>query len=454
MDTQRILSSADVDMDRSPVCKKARYDVPLSDTNRWTLSKNELILHSVYDSGVERLVSDSEFALEKELKRHNVMSGAAGDTPTTKVEQIAILEASLPENTLQKLSMGELDDIVVQEEKKSCNSRNINYFDFLSDEVILHIFQKLSKTQLGNVALVCRRFSQLVEDESLWTRMDISNRSLDKGAMGIILSRQVIILRMSKTRVQDPPILPNVKASLPDYRCRLMYLDLTMASVSPSSLVTIFNQCRRLKKLSLESVPIDDNVLVALSANRELEVLNLAMASGIGVEGLRYLLTNCRKIRELNLSWTYLNAVSIDLVCENLPPTLDRFNFSGCRKLLDDQNVVQIVTNCPNLRELDLSDCTSITGDAVKKLTVLDELNFLSLSRCYLIPYRSLLVLKKMKSLTYLDVHGSYINEEEFKVIKNGLGANVNINKFKFSSIARPAVGVKKSKIWNMRIKD
>lgn len=54
-------------------------------------------------------------------------------------------------------------------------------------------------------------------------------------------------------------------------------------------------------------------------------------------------------------------------------------------------DVVQIIANCPNLRELDLSDCTSITGEAVKKLTVLDELNFLSLSRCYLIPYRSLL---------------------------------------------------------------
>jgi hypothetical protein len=40
----------------------------------------------------------------------------------------------------------------------------------------------LSKAQLGTVALVCRRFSQLAEDESLWTRMDISNRTLEKGS--------------------------------------------------------------------------------------------------------------------------------------------------------------------------------------------------------------------------------------------------------------------------------
>lgn len=93
----------------------------------------------------------------------------------------------------------------------------------------------------------------------------------------------------------SPPILPNVKAAQPDYRCRLMYLDLTMAVVAPSSLVTIFNQCRRLKKLSLESVPINDSVLIALSVNRDLEVLNLAMASGINAEGLRHLLISCRK---------------------------------------------------------------------------------------------------------------------------------------------------------------
>jgi F-box and leucine-rich repeat protein 1 (S-phase kinase-associated protein 2) len=59
-----------------------------------------------------------------------------------------------------------------------------------------------------------------------------------------------------------------------------------------------------------------------------------------------------------------------------------------------------------------------------------------------------------MKSLAYLDVHGSYINSDEFKIINDGLGVSVNINKFKFSSIARPTVGVKKSKIWNMQVRD
>ncbi|RZC32559.1 S-phase kinase-associated protein 2, partial [Asbolus verrucosus] len=407
--------------------KRARYDLDSNDSDRWTLSKNELVLHSVYDSGVGRLDSDSEFDLDIGLK-HKKNNSKPAETPSSKVEQIAVLEASLPEDTLQKLSLGELDNLVLN--ANDCNNANINYFDMLCDEVILYIFHKIPKAQLGNIALVCRRFNRLAEDESLWTKMDISHRTLERGAMGTIMSRQVIILRLARSRIMSPPILSHVKAAQSDFRCRLMYLDLTMATVSTTSLTAIFSKCKRLKKLSLESVPVNDSVLLALSGNRDIEVLNLAMATGINVEG------------------------SIDFICDNLPPTLDRFNFSGCRKLLHDENVIQLVVNCPHLRELDLSDCTSITGEAIKKLTVLEELNFLALSRCYLVPYRSLLCLKKMKNLAYLDVHGSYINSDEFKIINDGLGASVNINKFKFSSIARPTVGLRKSTIWNMRVRD
>jgi hypothetical protein len=203
MATQKMVQPVSVDIDRSPVCKRARYDLDPADANRWTLSKNELILHSVFDSGVERLVADTEFNLESELKRQNVKSARSIETPTSKLEQIAVLEASLPENTLQKLSLGELDNIMLQQGKHFvAKGSDLNYFDLLSDEVILNIFKMLSKAQLGTVALVCRRFSQLAEDESLWTRMDISNRTLEKGAIGTIMSRQVIILRLSRSRVR------------------------------------------------------------------------------------------------------------------------------------------------------------------------------------------------------------------------------------------------------------
>lgn len=74
-----------------------------------------------------------------------------------------------------------------------------------------------------------------------------------------------------------------------------MYLDLTMANIATKSLTIIFSKCKRLKKLSLESVPVDNEVLAALSGNKDIEVLNLAMSNGIYIEGAAYLLKHCRK---------------------------------------------------------------------------------------------------------------------------------------------------------------
>lgn len=74
-----------------------------------------------------------------------------------------------------------------------------------------------------------------------------------------------------------------------------MYLDLSMVNISTGSLAILFKKCKRLKKLSLENVPVDNNVLLALSANKDIEIINFAMSTGLMEEGLKYLLTNCRR---------------------------------------------------------------------------------------------------------------------------------------------------------------
>lgn len=63
-------------------------------------------------------------------------------------------------------------------------------------------------------------------------------------------------------------------------------------------------------------------------------------------------------------------------------------------------------------------------------------------------------VLKKLYQLSYLDVHGGYIDPDDLRYVQENLGARVEINKFKFSSVARPTVGLRRSSIWNMRVRD
>ncbi|KAF7279944.1 S-phase kinase-associated protein 2-like [Rhynchophorus ferrugineus] len=461
MSRQSVLQPVDVNVDHSPARKRARFDETVDDSNKsnlWILSNKELVLHEVYDHGIGRLDCDSDDLVTEDDSIFNKSEGIGIDvscasmTPNTKGKQLSILESTLTKESLDKLSNGEWDNLFNKTTIKPTDKTN--YFDTLSDEVILQVFRWLPKSYLGDISLVCRRFYRLTQDESLWTRMDVSNKHLAAGELGKILSKQVVVLRLARSEIMHKPILPGCKASLLDFRSRLLYLDLSMAHISLDSLVMIFNKCRRLKKISLENVPVSDDVLIALSANKDIEVINFAMCTGMQEDGLRYLLTNCRQIRELNIAWTYLNGDCIEYLCENLPSTMDRLNFSGCRKLLLDKHVASLVLSCPRLRELDLSDCTSITGESVRQITTLEDLAFVALSRCYLIPYKSLGQLRKLINLSYLDIHGGYIDGAELKEVENDLGGSVQINQFKFSSVARPTVGMRRSSIWNMRVRD
>lgn len=171
----------------------------------------------------------------------------------------------------------------------------LDYFDRLSDEVILYIFHCLPKRFLTSIAFVCRRWYRLTQDESLWSRMDISSKNLQPGAIGHILSRQVVILRLLQSHIASPVIQPGCRASLPEFKGRLSYLDLSMAHISFDALITIFNKCTKLKKLSLENVAVNADVMKALSQSIELEVLNLSLAEGLDLAGVTSLLSSCQK---------------------------------------------------------------------------------------------------------------------------------------------------------------
>ncbi|CAG9764742.1 unnamed protein product [Ceutorhynchus assimilis] len=464
MSGEGVLQPVDVNVSLSPPRKRARFDEASTEhetkgINFWSLTNREVVLHEVYDHGIGRLDCDSEDLVSENdsIFTHNEEVGVdvscASMTPDTRGKQLSILSSSLTKESLDKLSVSDWDRLQTNKPVIRTSDKN-NYFDLLSDEVILQIFRWLPKNSLIEVGLCCRRFYGLSQDESLWTRMDVSNRILEDGKLGIILSKQVIVLRLARTHIMHKAILPGCKAYNPDFRSRLLYLDLSMSNISIETLILLFYKCRRLKKLSLENVPLNDEVLIALSASKDIEVINFSMCRGIQENGLKHLLTNCRQIRELNIAWTYLSSHSIKYVCENAPSTMDRINFSGCRKLMSDQHVASLVTSCPELRELDLSDCTAITGESVRQITALVNLTIVALSRCYMIPYKALKYLKKLYNLSFLDIHGGYIDLAELAEVQEYLGASVEINKFKFSSVARPTVGLKRSSIWNMRVRD
>lgn len=67
-----------------------------------------------------------------------------------------------------------------------------------------------------------------------------------------------------------------------------------MATISLQALNEVLAKCGNLKKLSLESVPIDAAVCAAIGKNRRLEALNLTMCTGLDAIGVKNFLQDLK----------------------------------------------------------------------------------------------------------------------------------------------------------------
>lgn len=272
-------------------------------------------------------------------------------------------------------------------------------FNRISDEILLQIFSYLPKKALTRAALVNDRFSRVIQDDTLWVQLDLASKCIRAGAISTILCRGLVILRLAQAKIQVPIFEPDFIAD--GYQSKLQYLDLSMASIDCESLTQLLATCRHLVKLSLEAVPLDDSVCGEVANNRSLEVLNLAMCEGLTANGIALMMSSLQNLVALNISWTHLDSDDITAVVGGITPSIIRLNISGCRlsmfdrREFDDENFKQffyyltyldlkaLCSRCPNLAELDLSDCSKLTSESFNAIENLKQLEYLSLSRCY-----------------------------------------------------------------------
>jgi len=233
----------------------------------------------------------------------------------------------------------------------------------------------------------------------------------------------------------------------------LQYLDLSMASVSREILADIFAHCKHLRKVSLENVPVNDNIFHLLSENCHLDTLNLVMCEGITASGLMPLLAHCRVLTQLNLAWTGLDRSCVSYICDSMPESVRLLNLSGCREAISDDDVERLVSRCPHLLELDLSDSLRLTDVSVDVIsTSLPELRRLSLSRCYSVPPSCLPLLAGLPRLGCLTVLGM-LGKEPLAELQEHL-PKVLVNKTPFSTVARPTTGQRRTSIWEHRVRE
>ncbi|XP_049762937.1 S-phase kinase-associated protein 2 [Schistocerca cancellata] len=340
-------------------------------------------------------------------------------------------------------------DFFLYRRARSSAIQGEDMFNKLSDEMVLMVFRWLPKKTLALTARVCKRWKRISLDEALWTRIDLGSRVLQPGSMEHIMKRGVLILRLSQAVIPDPVFLSSSPLT---EECRLQYLDLSMASVSEKGMAQLLSACHLLRKLSLENCFLNADCCAAIGENSGLEVLNMSGCEGVNERGITSIITGCSRLSSLNLAWTNLSKGALEMLCSKVPKSLQRLNISGCKKTMEDKNVEQLVNRCPDLVELDLSDCINLTDATLTAVCQLSKIEYVACSRCYGITPAGYYQLASVTSLAYLDIFNLF-QKPALAAIQLKL-PNVEINKFLFSSVARPTVGIRRTSIWGLRVRD
>ncbi|XP_050402090.2 S-phase kinase-associated protein 2 [Patella vulgata] len=328
-----------------------------------------------------------------------------------------------------------------------------DYINKLLDENILYIFQLLPRFTIAKCARVCRRWSRIVREKALWKKIDLSNKTLGAGTLGNVVHRGVKVLRLAKSEILAPMNLEPTKDRENLSMSSLQYLDLSMATVSTDILEQLFSICHNLRKISLENCQLNEKICSYMGQNRELECLNLSMCQGLNCDALEPIMTNCKRLESLNIGWTWLDRASIVYLSDSFPTSLCKLNWSGCRENITDDEVVALTRNCSKLKELDLSDSTVLSCQSIHIIAEnMKELEHLALSRCYQIIPTTIPVLTRIKSLVALEVYGML--REVYLTHLQDTMPRIEINKFPFSSVARPTTGVRRTSIWGIRVRE
>ncbi|XP_017886904.1 S-phase kinase-associated protein 2 isoform X2 [Ceratina calcarata] len=435
-------------------CESTKKSGSTEDANSVNVTKNEKQCLKVdsFESHMSMDRSDQDLYESDEPAPYSAVGNESGYSSRIEIDNFSETKEAFSRDDPNLCSeKSSFEQFYLYRRKRKPSIVGEDKFNKLSDEMILMILKWLPKKCLVRSMLVCKRWCQIARDEALWIRLDLGGKVLNEGTLGHILPRGVQILRLAQAEIGDPVFLENSEVLVDGYISKLQYLDLSMAVISPDGLALLLSKCKYLKKLSLEKCTINSSCCKAISDNTDLEILNLTMGEGLDIECVKHL-TKLTNLGALNMAWCGLDSESMTLFCKSLPLSITRLNIAGCRKTLTDDNVKDLVKSCPDLVELDLSDCTMLTMNTVRSLLDLSKLEHLSLSRCYGVPPSTYVTLAYMPSLLYLDVFG-VIPEPVLKTLQATCG-ETQLNKFLYSSVARPTVGVRRTSIWGLRVRD
>uniref|UniRef100_A0A8D0CL61 [histone H3]-dimethyl-L-lysine(36) demethylase n=1 Tax=Scleropages formosus TaxID=113540 RepID=A0A8D0CL61_SCLFO len=232
-------------------------------------------------------------------------------------------------------------------------------------EVWVSVFRYLTRAELCICMRVCKTWYKWSCDKRLWNRVDLSRcRSLSPQAMSGIVKRQPVTL------------------------------DLSWSAVSKKQLTWLINRLSGLKDLMLSGCSWLSISALSCPSCPLLRTLDLRWADGV----------KDSQIRDIICLWTLAG-------CENRSTLRNMQTFRLAGLDITDSTLRLIIRHMPLLARLDLSHCRNITDQSVNLLTAVgsstrNTLAEINLAGCNKLTDDCLLYLKRVPSLTLLDLRG------------------------------------------------
>ncbi|KAJ8683024.1 hypothetical protein QAD02_018816 [Eretmocerus hayati] len=250
----------------------------------------------------------------------------------------------------------------------------------LDKKVILPVLKYLSKSDLVSCACVCKTWSELCSDPSLWRVINLSHNALTASHLSGIVRHQPETLILDWTNISKKQLawLLNGLFQLKHLSlkgCNWSGICALSTSACPELDTLDLSFAADFKDLCLREIlcPPQDSgpSLTPASKLKQLKSLSLRGCELTDV-ALRYIAQYLPQIRKLNLS-ACTRITDAGIAQLTLPPsvcssTLVSLNLAGCSQLTDTS--LEYLTKCSSLKHLDLRNTVQISRQKIPLFTV------------------------------------------------------------------------------------
>lgn len=287
--------------------------------------------------------------------------------------------------------------------KKMMANRGQMYFDALSNDVILKIFQWLDTFDLLVLATVCRRFEKLIWNPVLWKTISLKGDVNGDKALNCILRRlsdQSGEKSSSVERVMlsDGCVLTEKGVHSIIRRCpNITHLQVQFCnSLTNQSMYEIVTKCTNLQHMDVTGC----SLISCISLNAGIDTPRKLL--------LQYLdLTDCASLDDAGLKAIIKNC-----------PLLIYLYLRRC-VMLTDMSLKYLPKFCIALKELSVSDCLNVTDFGLYELAKLGQtLRYLSVAKCQVSDVGLKYLARRCYKLRYLNCRGcEAISDESILVL-------------------------------------